>query len=396
MSIDIDRPPLGVRAGAASSLRRWWDARHVYVIALLIFAASRCVVAGGAVFGRFIVPKIVPEPWIAGSAWYYRLVRWDSGWFASIVRDGYRFSADPKVHSSTAFYPAYPFLSRLVGYVFGIDAYLALLLVANVASVAVVLLMTKLFKDQLGNDTALVSMTCFCFFPFSLFLSAGYTESLFLVFLLASLIFVTREKFVSASLFAGLAVAVRPTGIVLLPVILWEMMRRNTTSLPRLLPTLALCGVLAISGLLAFAVYLWIIFGNPLAFVAGQSGWHPESWSTRLVAGLTLAPFRQWPWNNPELLAEIIFLIFFGLTLLSFRFVSSALSLYGLGSLFLPYFSLGLYTSTHRFALVCVPAFMTMGIIGKGRPWLINIVVGLFGALLLVASALFSQWYVVG
>jgi hypothetical protein len=39
---------------------------------------------------------------------------------------------------------------------------------------------------------------------------------------------------------------------------------------------------------------------------------------------------------------------------------------------------------------------MTMGIIGKGRPWLINIVVGLFGALLLVVSALFSQWYVVG
>jgi hypothetical protein len=45
----------------------------------------------------------------------------------------------------------------------------------------------------------------------------------------------------------------------------------------------------------------------------------------------------------------------------------------------------------NRFVLMCFPAFMCRGILCNGRPWLTAALAGIFGALLLVNTALFSQ-----
>ena len=44
------------------------------------------------------------------------------------------------------------------------------------------------------QETALLSVACFCFFPSSLFLSAGYTEAMYLVFVLLSFILYDPRK----------------------------------------------------------------------------------------------------------------------------------------------------------------------------------------------------------
>jgi len=135
------------------------------------------------------------------------------GWYAAIVRDGYQCCDVPGVEGTTAFYPLYPLLSYAVKSLFGITHFVALLLVANVASVVAMLLMTKFVKDELGDEIALLSLAFFSFFPSSLFLSAGYTESLFLVFVLLSFILMAREKFTLAATLAGLSLGTRPTGM---------------------------------------------------------------------------------------------------------------------------------------------------------------------------------------
>lgn len=373
-----------------------WRVLGVYPTALLIFAASRLVVVLGVTAGKLLPPRVDPFPWSAGPQWYYRLLRWDSGWYAGIVRDGYHYSSDPSAPSAVVFYPLYPLLCRALVSLFGVSVDMALLLVSNIASVAVALLMTKLVKDELGDEVALLSMACFCFFPFSLFLSTGYTEPVFLAFALLSLILLRRQIYVAAAVAAGLAAATRSTGIVLLPVILFEMARRRTLPLPRLLPRMALCAVLAASGLLAFMVYLWIAFGNPLALAAGQAAWHGELWSERLLSALTLGPFLRPIWHDDLLLTEIVFVTFLGFTLWSFRRLAPAAPLFGLGVLLLPYVSLGLYNATYRFVLVCIPAFMMAGLLLRDRPRLARATIGIFALLLLVVSALFSQWYAVG
>jgi hypothetical protein len=368
-----------------------WRAYDVYLSALLIFAASRLVVVVGINLGKLLVRVPDPMKWDAGPAWYDRLLRWDTGWYASIVADGYRYSDDGSIPSSTVFYPLYPLAAYAVKSLFGVDHFMALLLVANVASLIVALLLTKFVRDELGDEIALWSLAFFCFFPSALFLSAGYSEALFLLFVLLSFILLVRQKFALAAALAGLSLATRSIGIVMIPVILWEMGHRSVLPWSRLLPRMAVCGALAASGLLAYLAYLGIEFGHPLAFATGQAAWHGGSFLDRFVSGLTLASFR-----HTNLRIAGWFVCFVILTIWSFGRLRSAVSLYGLGALALPYFTLGITDSMNRFVLVCFPALVCLGILCRGRPWLGNALVGIFAALLLQTAALFSQWYWVG
>jgi hypothetical protein len=366
-------------------------------MALAIFAASRAVIATGLVFGKiFLVPYLTPFPWDAGTAWYYRLLRWDSGWYLNIARNGYHYYSDPTIESTVVFYPLYPLAARAAAWLFGCDVATGLVIVANAAAPAAAMLFASIVAQSLGEETALVAVACFGFFPFSLFLSAGYTEPLTLFFSLLSLLLITRQRFVLAALMAGLAAATRSTGIVLLPVILLEMARQNRQSWQRLVPRLALCALLAASGLLAFMAYLGGAFGNPMAFADGQRAWHHESFANGAWAAVTLATFDGALSDPGHALACALFVIFLVLTLLPARRLPLPVVLYGLGSLLLPYFTLGIYSATDRFVLMCISGFAGMGFLGQGRPWLVLPVVGLFGALLLMVSALYSQWYRIG
>ena len=252
--------------------REKWRAYEVYLSALLIFAASRVVIVTGVKFGTLLVRVSDPSQWDAGNAWYYRLLRWDSGWYADIVSEGYRYSDNASVESSTAFYPLYPIVADTVKSLFGIDTYLALLLVANVASLLLAFLFTKFVKDELGEEIALLSVACFFFFPSSLFLSAGYSELLCLVFILLSFILLSQGNFILGAAAAGLSSATRISGIVMIPVILWEIGKQNSGRWQYLALRMALCVILSSSGLLIYIAYLGIRFGHPMAFATSQAG----------------------------------------------------------------------------------------------------------------------------
>jgi len=364
-----------------------WRARNLYLSALLIFAASRLVVVAGINFGKELTTPY-PGKFAVEPLWYERLLRWDGEWYAAIVSQGYQYSDNPAVESSTVFYPLYPALSYAIASLTGIDPSIALLLVANVSALGAALLMTKFVKDELGSEIALLSLAFFCFFPSSLFLSAGYSESLFLVFVLLSFIAMAEKKYMLAAAFAGLSLGARSIGIVMIPVILWDMALRSGLPWPRLLPRMALCGVMATSGLLIYAAYLGLKFGHPLAFATSQAAWHSGTFLDRSVSALTLATLR-----DSNLWTAAWFLCFLALAIWSFWRLRATVALYGLGALAVPYLTLGLTDSMTRYELVCFPAFMCMGSLGVGRPWLVIALIGIFAALLLQTAALFSQWH---
>lgn len=368
-----------------------WRRSQIYLHTLLIFAASRAAVAVGASFGTMLPQSAPPWPWDPGNAWYTALLRWDSAWFATTVEHGYRYSDDPTLQSSTEQFPLYILTSDVVKSLFGINAYLALFLIANAAAVAVAVLMTKYVKDELGDEAALPSVALFCFFPFSLFLSAGYSESLCLTFILLSLILLRRSQFVLAAAAAGLAVATRSAGIVLLPVILLEMWRRDKLPWFYLAPKMALVGSLALSGLIAFMIYLGVAFGHPLAFVTSHAAWEGGTLTQRFVWALTLGPF-----HNFDFARGGWFVCFVLLTVWSFTRLRFATSLYALGALAFPYFTIGITGSMNRYLLACFPVFMAFGLLCRGRPWLTGALIGVFAAMLATNTALFSRWYWMG
>jgi hypothetical protein len=207
------------------------------------------------------------------------------------------------------------------------------------------------------------------------------------------------ENFLLAAVAAGLSVGTRMTGIVIVPAILWEVWRQNKRPLPNLLFKMALFAVLAASGLLVYMAYLGIAFGHPLAFATSQIAWHAGTFSDRLFSAMTLHPFRYSSSKIAGMFSYCLaglFVCFFVLTIWSFWRMRVALSLYALGALLLPYFSLGITGSMNRFVLMCFPAFMCLADLCKGRLWVATALVGVFSALLFCETALFSQWYRVG
>lgn len=363
---------------------------RIYLSALLIFLASRLVVIAGIFIGTRLTRNTIPGQWDAGDAWYFRLLRWDSGWYRDIVNLGYSYSPDPAVHSTVAFYPLYPILTFTMKMLLGVSTPTALLLVANIAALVAVVLLTKVARDQLGDRDALIAVAMFCFVPMSVFISAGYSEPLCLVFVLASWLCLNDKRFIAAAVMIALALASRSVGIVMIPVMLWEIGRQDDVPLPRMLRQMAVCSLIAVSSLLAMMLYFDIEFGRPLAFAAAQGAWQQGTFPERFLAAITLQPFLHFD------ISQVWFLGVLVLSVLSFWRLPTGLALYAVGALALPYFTLGITGSMNRFSLMCFPAFMCLALLCKGRILLASVLTGAFGVVLAIDTARFSQWYWVG
>jgi hypothetical protein len=366
-----------------------------YCWALSIFLCSRVVVALGLLFSQKYLP-IASDVWSAGPLWYHQLLQWDSEWYFKIVTEGYRFNGDPMMEQNIVFYPLYPMLARALVVVSGITPSDAMLLVANVAGLAAVVALFKLVREEYGDRLALATTALLSFFPTSVLLSAGYTEPMELLLIVLFFLALTRKHYLLAAVFAGLAVADRSTGIVLLPVLLCEMWlnRDRKPFLALLVP----CIVLATSGLWLFMIYLWSCFGDPLVFSHGQAAYHQEtSMAARVIAALKLEPFTRMILNdwNPWGQDSWFTLLSVGLIVVAWFRLRFSWALLATGVFLLPYLTLSGgpagFVSMMRFNLVSFPLFVMLADLGLRVKWLLVGVVALFSAALFMDAALFAR-----
>ena len=366
-----------------------------YLWAILIFLCSRVVVALGLVFSQKYMP-IATDVWSAGPFWYHRLLQWDSEWYFKIATEGYRYNGDPTIQQTIVFYPLYPTLARGLAAIGGLTPADALLLVSNAAGLLAIVALFKLVREEFGDQLALTTTALLSFFPTSVLLSAGYTEPLELLLVVSFFLALNQKRYLPAALLAGLAVAGRSTGIVLLPVLLWEMWlnRDQKPFLPALLP----CVLLATSGIWLFMIYLWSSFGDPFVFADGQVAFHPETTlATRLIAALKFEPvtrmiLNDWnPWGQDSWFT-LLFIVLIGVGWFRLR---SSWTLFAIGVLLLPYLTLSGgpagFVSMSRFNLVSFPLFVVLADLVLRRQWLLAGVTGLFSASLFMSTVLFAR-----
>lgn len=378
-----------------------WQLCLPYLQALAIYLSSRLLVFLGIAFGRIYVPAGADIE-LGGSRWYHHLLRWDSEWYKSIASTGYSYNGDPGQAQTVVFYPLYPGLSRLFSEILGIDVADALLLVANLAAAAAVLLLFKLIRESHGERTAFATVALYSFFPASIFLSAGYTESLALLLVVAFFLSLARERFLTAAIFAGLATATRSSGIVLLPVLLWELWRHREPR--RFLIEAVPLSIVAVAGLALYMVYLGLAFGHPLAFADGQAAFQGNTSSIgRLVSAVTLRPLATIDPSNisPAGLDQWFFLLCIALIARAwFIGVSRGMALFATLVLALPYLTVSGgptgFASMARYNLVSFPLFLVMALSAERWPWAMPAIMGIFGGLLMMYAALFAQWQWVG
>jgi hypothetical protein len=379
-----------------------------------------------AIFGRSVTefltndPLHLSEPFRASWANFVfaPTARWDSVWYLSIARFGYAS------RQSSGFFPLYPLLIHLGAGVLGSEIVVGTLI--SFASMTIALyLLYLLTRLEMSEQAARTTVLLLAFFPTAFFLSAVYTEALFLLLSVGAVYAARQERWALASLLAALAAATRVNGVLLaVPLVLIYLYGpRRSVALtgprewwrPRYRPSRSMLWLLLVpAGLLAYLGYLWITHDAPLApFQVQQTLWQHEfvgpfgaivTLALRLPHdvrallthhGLLVAPGDPISWDAHDLI-DIPFLVF-GLAGLAFSWRRVPLSYFVYGFVYLGY-ALSDPTRTEaleafpRFLLVAFPLFMGWGGWLADRPAARRITLASSAVLLVVFSGLWGVW----
>ena len=318
--------------------------------------------------------------------------RWDSAFFVRIADDGYD-------RASAAFFPLYPALVGALGRALLGHYVLAGVVVSLAATFAAFGLLYALAERRLGDDGARRAVIYLALFPMTLFLSAVYSESLFLVLALAAFASAERGRFLGAGLATGFAMLTKPFGIALLPAIAvfaWRAGDRRRALLS-LLPAPALAAL--------YPLLLWREVDDPWAFAHAQDVWHRELspvgplggiWNGIRVVATGDAPAGAQPLHALAVNLEglVALALFAGLTAVAWRRFGAPYGLFAALGLALP---LSVPSerwpllSLPRFGLVLFPLFLALAWIGRS-PRMHAAIVGLSALFLGVAITQWALW----
>lgn len=234
--------------------------------------------------------------------------RWDAAWYLTIAHYGYRPDLGAFTSARDAFFPLYPIGLRALSDM-GAPAVLAgvlLSLLALALGLYGLHRLTTLEAARLrlarGRELARLAVLSCAFGPMAFFLSAVYSESLYLALSIGAFLFARRGRWGVAAACAGLAAATRSSGVVLaLPLALLYMYgpredRRPDRPAPgplaphgrgagvlaavraRLLPRYRVRAdilwlLLVPAGVAVYGAYLGLAGGDPLAPFHAQAGW---------------------------------------------------------------------------------------------------------------------------
>jgi hypothetical protein len=141
--------------------------------------------------------------------------QWDTITYLKIAIMGYENDA------TIAFMPLYPWLIRLLSHLVMGNYLLAALIISTICTILTLILLYELILDIYSEEIAWRVVITFIVFPTAFFLLAGYTESLFMTFVLAFWLLARKRQWLWAGLCAGLATLTRLQGVILSAVMLW-------------------------------------------------------------------------------------------------------------------------------------------------------------------------------
>jgi len=198
------------------------------------------------------------------------LARWDSGWYTAVAKYGYYLN--PGENSTVVFFPLYPLLITGLTEISAMDYFYAGQLISWLALFFALIYFYKLLRLDFEEKRSYSILLYLLVFPWSFFLSAVYTESLFLLLVTASFYYARKQNWLLASTFGFFASLTRITGIFLLPALAYEYLVQN-----KKLEAKAFWLALIPAGLATFMLYLKIKTGDFFAFIHNQSSFGRHS-----------------------------------------------------------------------------------------------------------------------
>jgi hypothetical protein len=226
--------------------------------------------------------------WRISSVELYNLpARWDSGHYLEILNRGYTWDGDPTHQSVIAFFPGFPILMRAMSTVLVCADGLGGFIVVGLAFFFGLIYLYRLALEYLEPDQAKAVVALAAFYPFGVFYSALYTESVFLLAGVATFYHFRRHEYARAALFGLLAGLTRPNGFLLsVPLGLlvleeiwsdWQQSRRAGRSElmghvgRKFVPLLT--AAVPVMGMLLYSGYIYTLTGDPFTWAKLQEAW---------------------------------------------------------------------------------------------------------------------------
>ena len=336
-----------------------------------MFSASLAFLANVA------LPAYRPDQFMpmfgAPSPFWDAFVPHDSGWYYQIARDGYLFVTGGAPvgwgkPGKIAFFPVYPLLMRYVGRLFGHQPaapYLGGIVVSWAAFALAMIAIYHLARLDLEASRARRAVVLITIFPFAFFFGVVYTESVFLLFTVASFYGFRTRRWALGGCCGAVATATRVNGILMLPAlawIAWRSVEPNTRD--RLSASFAL--LLVAAGVGAYSIYVYTLTGNPLEWARSIERWNYYPGGTpwlalvRLVQALATRPYqylageRLAPYDTLNGLTALLFVIALPFV---WRRLGAGYGLFMAANLWLP-LSSGQYEGLGRYCAVLFPFFI--------------------------------------
>jgi hypothetical protein len=355
---------------------------------------------------------------------------WDGLWYKLIAEEGYGFA-----DANAAFWPLFPWLMRLGHDVTGAEPETFGWVIANLSFVGALILLYRLVSIDFDIQVARRTLWAIALFPTSLFFSAVYTESLFLLLAVAALLGARKGNWWVAGIAGALAALTRSYGVLLLIPFAALFWQQYGLSIRRWLPN-AIPAALPALGPVIFGYHLEQVRGNWRHFIHVQSQWwrteanpiktfdcamngcelplkvYPATtsqmktiqaadwgWIRAAIDNfswsyITSEPFRLRVANSDtlELVSTILFLI---LALIGLKLMPLYLSAFLIPGLVIPLFNPSIVhplMSMPRFGLTLFPIFIVIAVLVKDRRVGIPLAVA-STCLLVIFTIQFSQWY---
>lgn len=328
--------------------------------------------------------------------------RWDAEWYLLIADEGYdssahfeRFAVPYEKAATAGFLPLYPLMIRTLAPVIGGVA--AGVLVSNLALLgALVLLYGLAAKEaQSGAEraTGLAACAALLVYPSSLFLSAVYAESLFLLLSLGTFAAARRGSYAVAGIVGGLASLTRPFGVLLALPLLWEWWTAWRDRRAAAWQALWVFPIpLALGGYMLFCQR---VFGDPLVLLRRQARWRGA------FSGPWQAFVRWWEAGptahgaHGSTFEFVVAVLALALLPWMVRRLRPSYSLYTIAALVLALGST--LWSFSRLALTLFPYFILGGVAwGENRRWLPLLYLVVAATLSGLLMALFANWWWAG
>lgn len=351
---------------------------------------------------------------------------WDGAWYTDIARSGYKY--DPRQGSHVVFFPLYPCLGWILSRLTGLREEISLLLISHSALIGAIALLRQYVRARFQDwpadkcDFALIALLCL---PGSMFMRMAYSESLFLLLVVAGAFGILRRwdpLAVSACFGAASGIRAVGAGLVLLSIYYaWNFTGKSGQPLSRLSRASLSLAVIPVSlwGLIGYMEFLYWQYGDPLLFQSNHIHYDSRSGSPvleKLWNLITLEPVwsvyigdskRHWttyePVLNPLFTLRFMNPVFFGLAC-AMVIVGGCQKLLNRYELLLCAILVGIPYATKghdggmlgvsRYMSVVFPAWIVLAHILWQMPAdLRAAITGIGFALLAINSAQFAAWY---